>query len=228
MRVINSAVFNDYQRGPLPIPGYIDPDAVEILKIYWGAPVFEVSTVYRLGDICRPTVDNGYYYECTTNGKSAATEPATWGQVTQVSGTAKFTAIPFDLFVLPGEAITSSSWSVLGNIDAPVLLVNTDYAVGDLCRPTTYVGYYYVCTVAGNVGPTEPGTWSTSSQTIGDAVFTAMPQVLLGNPSSDNEATTIQVMMIPSDISSFTITNHVVKDNGEERDKSFKYKVREQ
>lgn len=221
-------IFQATQKGPLKIPGYIDPDDVVTVKVFWGAPVFQANTVYLSGDICRPTEDNGYYYECTTNGKSAATEPTTWGQATQTSGTAVFTAVPYDLFVLPGESITASTWSVDGAVEAPTFQADADYAVGDICQPTTYVGYYYVCTTAGNVGPTEPGSWSTSEQTIGDAVFKAVAQVYIDTPTADTVSTTVDIATIPPDTVDFVLTNHVVKSNGEERDKSFKYKVREQ
>lgn len=110
------------QKGPLKIPGYIDPDDTTLITVFWGAPVFQASTVYRLGDICRPTVDNGYYYECTTPGKTAATEPTTWGQTTQTSGTAVFTAVNYDLWVLPTEQlqaeglVPASEWTVTNGI----------------------------------------------------------------------------------------------------------------
>lgn len=221
-------IFQATQKGPLLIPGYIDPDDVTTVKVYWGAPLFQANTVYRQGDICRPTVDNGYYYECTTNGKSAATEPTTWAQTTQTSGTVKFTAVPYDLFVLPGESVTTSTWSVVDNVEADTVQLNTDYAVGATCQPTTYVGYYYVCTTAGNTGPTEPGSWSTTEQTVGSAVFRAVAQVHLANGTDDTVSTTTDIVLIPASTTTFTLTNHIVKSNGEERDKSFKYKVREQ
>jgi hypothetical protein len=111
---ISGFTMNTYsatQKGPLKIPGYIDKDEVTIINVYWGAPPFTANAVYREGDICTPSVDNGYYYQCTTNGVAAATEPTAWGQVTQTSGTAKFTAIPYDLFVLPSETISTSTWA---------------------------------------------------------------------------------------------------------------------
>lgn len=93
------------QKGPLRVAGYIDPSDVTVITIYWGAPVFEASAVYRLGDICRPTTDNGYYYTCTTAGVSGSSEPSTWSQSTQISGTAILTAVPYDLWVLPDEQL---------------------------------------------------------------------------------------------------------------------------
>jgi hypothetical protein len=219
-------IFQATQKGPLKVPGYIDPNEVVTVKVYWGAPVFQTNTVYRAGDICRPTTDNGYYYECTTNGRSDATEPVEWSQETQVSGTVEFTAAPYDLFVLPGEIITSSTWAVSDKAD--VFVPNAEYAVGDTCRPTTYVGYYYECTIAGNVGPTEPVSWSTTEQVIGSATFAAVAYVDIADATADTVSTTINIASVPKEAVDFILTNHVVKSNGEERDRSFKYKVHEQ
>jgi hypothetical protein len=155
------------QKGPLIVPGYIDPNDAVTVQVYWGAPVFQASTVYRLGDVCRPTTDNGYYYECTINGETTATEPTTWAQTTQTSGTAKFTAVAYDLFVLPSESISTSTWA-------------------------------------------------------------ASDSVTIITPTNDTVSTTIMILAVPDGVASFTLTNHVTKSNGEKRDKSFKYKVREQ
>jgi hypothetical protein len=114
-------VYQATQKGPLKIPGYIDPDDTTIVRVYWGAPTFAANTVYRLGDICKPTTDNGYYYECTVPGKSA-TEPATWNQTKQVCGTAMFDAVPYDLWVKPGEQLSgadliqASTWTATNSV----------------------------------------------------------------------------------------------------------------
>lgn len=114
-------VFQAAQKGPLKIPGYIDPDDTTNIRVYWGAPVFSADTVYRLGDICRPTTDNGYYYECTTAGKST-TEPVSWSQSKQTCGTAVFTAVPYDLWLLPGETlqgqdlVLASTWTATDSV----------------------------------------------------------------------------------------------------------------
>ena len=219
-------IYEATAKGPLKIPGYIDADDVTIITVFWGAPVFETDKVYREGDICRPTTDNGYYYSTTKNGVSASTEPTTWSQTSQVSGTVTFEAVPYDLLVLPDETITSSEWIVVTGVDT--FVADADYAVGDTVQPTTYVGYYYVCATAGNVGSTEPVSWSTTEETIGTAVFEAVPYVLAANPLNDNFTTSVEIDVLSTTITEFTLTNHIVKSNGEERDKSFKYKVREQ
>jgi len=43
----------------------------------WDCAVWQVSTVYAVGDIVKPTAANGYAYRCTVAGTSAASEP-TW------------------------------------------------------------------------------------------------------------------------------------------------------
>lgn len=56
-------------------------------------PVFAVSTAYSLGASVTPITANGYRYEVTTAGTTAATSP-TWGVViggTTTSGTCVFT-----------------------------------------------------------------------------------------------------------------------------------------
>jgi len=113
-------VYSETTRGPLRLPGFIDANDVTTISFFWGAPVWAADTVYREGDICRPTVDNGYYYQCITPGRTSATEPASWSQTEQVSGTAVFEAHNYDLFVLPGETLQSSGdvlasvWTVSG------------------------------------------------------------------------------------------------------------------
>lgn len=55
---------------------------------------WQASTAYALGDAARPVTRNGFNYECTTAGTSAATEP-TWpttAGLTVTDGTAIWTA----------------------------------------------------------------------------------------------------------------------------------------
>lgn len=40
---------------------------------------WKASTVYAVGDVVRPTLNNGYYYKCSTAGTSHTAEPAAWG-----------------------------------------------------------------------------------------------------------------------------------------------------
>jgi hypothetical protein len=41
--------------------------------------VWKASTVYAVGDVVRPTNNNGYFYKCSTAGTSHTAEPASWG-----------------------------------------------------------------------------------------------------------------------------------------------------
>lgn len=59
-----------------------------------GTITWTASTARTLGQLIVPTVDNGYYYECTTAGTTSGTEPAPWSTVvgaTVTNGSAVFT-----------------------------------------------------------------------------------------------------------------------------------------
>lgn len=43
----------------------------------WDATAWAASTAYSLGDLRKPTTENGYIYKCTSAGTSGTTEP-TW------------------------------------------------------------------------------------------------------------------------------------------------------
>lgn len=103
-------------KGPLKISGFIDPDDITKITVYWSSPMFSANTVYRSGDVCRPEYDNGYYYQCITNGKSGIQEPI-WNQEETTSGTAVFQATPWDLWLLPSESqvIANSIWIASNN-----------------------------------------------------------------------------------------------------------------
>lgn len=102
-------IYSPTLKGPLKISGFIDPDDNTKISVFWGAPEFSTLTIYRQGDICRPSVDNGYYYQCTTNGVSGASQPI-WGQEEVTWGTVIFKAVPWNLWLLPNETITNSTW----------------------------------------------------------------------------------------------------------------------
>lgn len=119
-------IYSPTLKGPLKTSGYIDPDDTTKISVYWGAPLFSPDTVYRQGDVTRPTIDNGYYYQCTTNGVSDTNEP-TWNQEETTSGSVIFTAIPWNLWLLSDETITDSTWAV-NNSDIDISVTNfTDY-----------------------------------------------------------------------------------------------------
>lgn len=108
-------IYSANQKGPLKMTGYIDPDDTTKITVFWNADTWLQNTVYYLGDICKPTINNGYYYQCTTAGKSSSTEP-NWNNDTTLSNTAEFTAIPWDLWLKPTEILTNSTWSISDNI----------------------------------------------------------------------------------------------------------------
>lgn len=117
-------IYSSTLKGPLKVSGYIDPDDVTKISIYWGSPLWSEQTVYRLGDICRPSNDNGYYYQCSINGVSGTTEPS-WSQEEEtISGTVTFVAVPWNLWLLPDEIIINSSW-VASN--SSINIANTTY-----------------------------------------------------------------------------------------------------
>lgn len=111
-------IYSAVLKGPLKISGFIDPDDVTQVTVYWGVPDFSSDTVYRLGDVCKPSIDNGYYYQCTTNGRTDLIEPL-WNQEETLSGTAVFTAVPWDLWIDSNnnEIIYDSVWSSNPTID---------------------------------------------------------------------------------------------------------------
>lgn len=119
-----------------------------------------------------------------------------------------------------------------------------DYAV---VIPTSFAGMYYKATNPGKSGATEP-TWPTTvgatvtdgsvvweavaynlmahTETISSATFTASDGVTLGGVvivGGSKVQTTIAT--IPSTVLSFTVTNHIVKSNGEEDDVTLYFKV---
>ena len=102
-------------KGPLKMNQYIDPDDITKITVFWGPDLFATNTVYLLGDICKPTVPNGYYYQCSVAGKTANTEPL-WEQATVtdtvVSGTVEFTPVAWDLWLQPAQTLTNSVWTV--------------------------------------------------------------------------------------------------------------------
>lgn len=107
-------IYSPTLKGPLKVSGFIDPDDVTDIHVFWNARVFSPLTVYRFGDITRPSEDNGYYYQCTINGVTGASEPD-WGQEETVSGTVTFVAIPWNLWLLPDDEITSATWVASNN-----------------------------------------------------------------------------------------------------------------
>ena len=109
-------IYSPTQKGPMKISGFIDPNDITNISVYWGAQTFIANNVYRSGDVVSPSIDNGYYYTCKTNGVSGPTEPS-WNQGDTKSGTTILTANPWDLWLLPSQSITNSIWSASANVN---------------------------------------------------------------------------------------------------------------
>lgn len=107
----------------------------------WVGSAWMFKKSYALNDIVCPSVDNGFYYICTTAGTSSAYEPnwITTVGVTITDGTVTWTAKQI------------GKWAAYKS-----------YNVGDYVVPTTANNFFYECTIAGTSGITEP-TWSTTS-----------------------------------------------------------------
>ncbi len=59
-------------------PPDIEDQLIWILERARLATTWAAGTVYRHGQVVRPTTDNGWWYTCAMGGTSAATEPI-WG-----------------------------------------------------------------------------------------------------------------------------------------------------
>ena len=116
-------------KGPLKITDYLDPNDITKISVFWGAMPFGINKVYRQGDITRPTVDNGYYYVCSTSGLSGSTEP-TWNQADTKTGTTILTATSWDLWLLPDQTITNSVWTASANVNTQTpLIINAETTI---------------------------------------------------------------------------------------------------
>ena len=124
------------------------------------------NTAYVLGNRRRPTVQNGFLYECTTAGTSAFVTEPTWPTrlgATVTDNTVTWTCIAYSL----ASANTSTS-----------------YAVGAMVAPFGGNGYWYLCTTAGASGGSAP-TWPTltgATVTDGSVVWRCMGS-LSANPA---------------------------------------------
>lgn len=92
------------------------------------------------------------------------------GVWTEVEYTAVSDATPAVITIVdPGGAGANKTYKLIYTPDEVVpsnWAATTAYSVGDKCKPTTPNDYWYICTVAGTSGGTEP-TWPT---TIGGTV----------------------------------------------------------
>ena len=115
--------------------------------------------------------------------------------------------------------------------------------------PTATNGFYYMVISPGISSGTEP-TWPTVvdgtvddgtvewkaiafnlmpiSETVTVSTWAASDSVVTSSPTNTAISTQIQVDSVPSAVTSFTLTNHITKSNGEELDRTIKIKVNEQ
>ena len=143
---------------------------------------------------------------------------------------------------------------IIGIIYRPAAwTLNTVYYVRssddyDIVVPTVTNGYYYKATSPGKSGATEP-VWPTTiggtvtdgtviweavaynllspSVTISSSTFTASDGVTLTSPTFTSGTTQVMISAVPASVTTFTIVNHTVKNNGEEDDITLSFKVAE-
>lgn len=96
------------------------------------APRWINLTAHAVGNLVVPTIDNGHYYECIQSGRSAINEPT----------------FPTTSGLTVRDIQGSTIWSPSKN-----------YSINDVVLPSTDNNRFYVCTVAGISGTTEP-IWS--------------------------------------------------------------------
>lgn len=116
----------------------------------------------------------------------------------------------------------------------------------DVVVPTVFKGVYYKVVNPGLSGITEP-TWPTTigsrvvdgtviweavaynllpnEETIAESTWAASEAVTLSGSNNTGRATYVTVSDIPEGVLRFTITNHIVKNNGEEDDITLIFKV---
>jgi hypothetical protein len=137
--------WQEYERNwPATIPDPLQDVLQDLLDTATYDPGPWISGYTRaVGDLRRPTADNGYLYRCTTSGSSGATEP-TWS-------------------LTPGGTTNDGTavWTNVGAMPAAAWSAGATARLGQLVRPTTRNGYMYQCTTAGTTGGAEP-TWPTT------------------------------------------------------------------
>jgi hypothetical protein len=66
-----------------------------------------------------------------------------------------------------GNAYDYESWAKSVTVSEwPVWVANTDYSIGDVCKPSSANGYIYICSTPGTSGATEPTNWSYSDNDV--------------------------------------------------------------
>lgn len=102
------------------------------------APNWVANKQYSVGDMVIPNVNNGHIYQCVEDGTSVATEPT----------------FPTSPNGLVDDLDKAQTWQQ-----------STVYNVGEIVTKSTHVyDYYFLCTVTGLSGVTEP-VWTNNIST---------------------------------------------------------------
>ena len=91
-----------------------DPDAARVYSYVMRPEVWKPDTVYYDKEsIVIPSMFSGFHFLAVSGGKSAAAEPefpCEKGRTVQ-DGCVKWKAVPYDLYLRPGNDITGAAWS---------------------------------------------------------------------------------------------------------------------
>jgi hypothetical protein len=206
------------------VPGFFDPDSSRQIGFIYRPDAWVQNKVYYIRndddyDICIPSVFTGLYYQVATPGISGATEPAwitTPGSLT-IDGTTglSWTAVAYNLMP-PALSIASSSWFVVGY--APNRVNVTQYNLGDIVQAVAN-GDQFICTQAGLSGTSEPSWNANEGATTNDGavIWTfngSIPYVTAPSFTAGTTQCTIASSYEVHDITSFTVTNRTVKNDG--------------
>jgi len=130
---------------------------------------------------------------------------------------------------------------------APVFVPNSIYLKDSIMRPAVANGYYYKCVTTGLAGE-APSIWDIKRVTSGQAVFKAISYdlfisydeiilssaweatqgVTLVSEAFDTERTGVVVAAIPNGVTSFQLTNQVVKTGNMPLSRTFVYTINQQ
>lgn len=103
------------------------------------APFWRKEQIYNINDVVIPTPNNGYFYRCITDGRSAPLQPT---------------------FPTTGGATVDDTYGIASWIPSQ------PYSVGDIVKATSGGStHYYKCITAGTTGATEP-IWNNTAGVI--------------------------------------------------------------
>jgi len=107
------SILYDDGSGPYNHPVSYDPDSKAFYSRSYRPPTRASNTEYIEGiDLVIPSTPNGFMYECSSGGISAASEPTFTAQKGKITadGTVKWKAVPYSLLLHTGDTITASTW----------------------------------------------------------------------------------------------------------------------